>query len=264
MRLSIDTFLLTAGAVSVAFSGWGCSGEVKEAPPEKELQVRDDGEPTGDGSTCSWSGTSMQMNSRCGETSVPAGYGPYSVGEDFASPDGCNECTCTAKGIMCTVLDCTADGQGQGPDADRAAPAPEESCTVACTKDAKICPDGSAVGRTGPNCEFEACPEEGTFCTDDAMMCPDGSWVGRSGPSCEFVCEEIACPADTQLCSDGSDVPRTGPDCTFAPCPYDPCENKACGDICSLCPPDDTDCFEDPSLKSCNSEGICSAVAACK
>lgn len=28
----------------------------------------------------------------------------------------------------------------------------------ACTADAKICPDGSAVGRTGPDCEFAACP----------------------------------------------------------------------------------------------------------
>jgi hypothetical protein len=28
----------------------------------------------------------------------------------------------------------------------------------ACTMDAKICPDGSSVGRTGPNCEFAACP----------------------------------------------------------------------------------------------------------
>lgn len=27
-----------------------------------------------------------------------------------------------------------------------------------CTAEAKICPDGSAVGRTGPNCEFAACP----------------------------------------------------------------------------------------------------------
>ncbi len=29
---------------------------------------------------------------------------------------------------------------------------------VACTMDAKICPDGSAVGRSGPHCEFAACP----------------------------------------------------------------------------------------------------------
>jgi plastocyanin len=29
---------------------------------------------------------------------------------------------------------------------------------VACTLEAKLCPDGSYVGRTGPNCEFAACP----------------------------------------------------------------------------------------------------------
>lgn len=28
----------------------------------------------------------------------------------------------------------------------------------ACPADAKVCPDGSSVGRTGPNCEFAACP----------------------------------------------------------------------------------------------------------
>ncbi len=28
----------------------------------------------------------------------------------------------------------------------------------ACTLDAKLCPDGSYVGRTGPNCEFAPCP----------------------------------------------------------------------------------------------------------
>jgi hypothetical protein len=27
-----------------------------------------------------------------------------------------------------------------------------------------------------------------TICTMDAMQCPDGSWVGRSGPNCEFKC----------------------------------------------------------------------------
>lgn len=32
---------------------------------------------------------------------------------------------------------------------------PEE---VFCTMEAKICPDGSAVGRTGPACEFAPCP----------------------------------------------------------------------------------------------------------
>ncbi len=30
--------------------------------------------------------------------------------------------------------------------------------TRACTQEAKLCPDGSSVGRTGPNCEFAECP----------------------------------------------------------------------------------------------------------
>ena len=30
---------------------------------------------------------------------------------------------------------------------------------IACTMEAKLCPDGSAVGRIGPNCEFAKCPE---------------------------------------------------------------------------------------------------------
>ncbi len=29
----------------------------------------------------------------------------------------------------------------------------------ACTEEAKVCEDGSSVGRTGPNCEFAPCPE---------------------------------------------------------------------------------------------------------
>ena len=31
---------------------------------------------------------------------------------------------------------------------------------AACTQEAKVCPDGSSVGRTGPQCEFATCPSE--------------------------------------------------------------------------------------------------------
>jgi len=30
---------------------------------------------------------------------------------------------------------------------------------VACTMEAKLCPDGSYVSRTGPDCEFALCPD---------------------------------------------------------------------------------------------------------
>lgn len=34
----------------------------------------------------------------------------------------------------------------------------DASLPVACTMDAKICPDGTTVGRVGPSCEFAVCP----------------------------------------------------------------------------------------------------------
>jgi len=33
---------------------------------------------------------------------------------------------------------------------------------VACTEEAKVCPDGTAVGRSGPNCEFAPCSAAAT------------------------------------------------------------------------------------------------------
>lgn len=41
----------------------------------------------------------------------------------------------------------------------------------------------STLLRQSPAEEIEA-----VACTMDAMMCPDGSYVGRTGPNCEFVC----------------------------------------------------------------------------
>ncbi len=52
------------------------------------------------------------------------------------------------------------DAHGCGPSAPwcQASQSCSANCTVPCTADAKICPDGSSVGRVGPNCEFAPCP----------------------------------------------------------------------------------------------------------
>lgn len=39
--------------------------------------------------------------------------------------------------------------------------APERHDKIFCTMEAKLCPDGSYVSRTGPNCEFALCPKQG-------------------------------------------------------------------------------------------------------
>ena len=59
---------------------------------------------------------------------------------------------------------------------------------IACTMEAKICPDGSAVGRTGPNCEFEACPEASCNYDDTTK-----NYIGKSLDECSrirFSCTE--------------------------------------------------------------------------
>ena len=71
---------------------------------------------------------------------------PVIVGNDSDS----HGCKASAGYIWCSVL-------------QKCLRTWEENCTSAtspqaCTEEAKICPDGSAVGRQGPNCEFAPCP----------------------------------------------------------------------------------------------------------
>ncbi len=80
-------------------------------------------------------------------------------------------------------------------------PAPEP---VVCTMEAKQCPDGSYVGRSGPNCEFAPCPSSSLpsgNCTSDAQ-CPPGSMcqatqgsgtVSPNGGSSTFTIEKGEC-----------------------------------------------------------------------
>ncbi len=84
----------------------------------------------------------------------------------------------------------------------------KQPSAVACTMEAKMCADGSAVGRSGPLCEFAVCPG---IVTDGSSS--TGSVIVPPGSSPQ------ACTKDAKLCSDGSSVGRSGPACSFAPCP---------------------------------------------
>lgn len=50
---------------------------------------------------------------------------------------------------------------------------------TACTMEAKQCPDGSYVGRTGPNCEFTECPESDS--EDEGEIEDDGNGANKNG-----------------------------------------------------------------------------------
>ena len=103
----------------------------------------------------------------------------------------------------------------------------------ACTKEARVCPDGTVVGRDGANnCEFSPCPlgsaedqlsiqEANVECARETKMCTDFSYVTRTGPNCEFEpCPVGACMVASHECPDGSLVGLDpSNNCEPLPCP---------------------------------------------
>jgi hypothetical protein len=93
---------------------------------------------------------------------------------------------------------------------------------VACTQEAKQCPDGSYVGRTGPNCEFTACPSPSPVpepapvppplsldCSGLGDLCPSGyTCIQKCGPpvarvddpSPGYYCESNALASQPRRC----------------------------------------------------------------
>lgn len=53
-----------------------------------------------------------------------------------------------------------------------ATPTPTDE-NIACTMDAKICPDGSAVGRVPPDCDFASCPTD----IIKEYICPESNYI---------------------------------------------------------------------------------------
>jgi len=73
----------------------------------------------------------------------------------------------------------------------------------ACTMEAKICPDGTAVGRTGPNCEFAPCPNATGMPNPASVYCEEqgstliivedsGGVRGAQAGYCN-IAENVAC-----------------------------------------------------------------------
>lgn len=63
---------------------------------------------------------------------------------------------------------------------------PSSAMMVACTQEAKLCPDGKTyVSRTGPNCEFSACPSTGVVCTEEYAPVCGTPWC--KGTACNYA-----------------------------------------------------------------------------
>lgn len=93
--------------------------------------------------------------------------------------------------------------------------------SIACTEEARVCPGGSVVTRTGPQCEFSACPNDSLpdrpGITEEPFEIPSATVPPKS--TLPIIKKGVLCTMEAKACSDGSFVGRTGPQCEFAPCP---------------------------------------------
>ncbi|MFA6278666.1 MAG: hypothetical protein WCS97_00870 [Candidatus Paceibacterota bacterium] len=71
----------------------------------------------------------------------------------------------------------------------------------ACTMEAKICPDGSAVGRTGPNCEFTPCPDAAATST---LAIGESATINGTTIGVLELVEDSRCPVDVQCIQAGT------------------------------------------------------------
>jgi|GEM_PF-3757756 len=96
------------------------------------------------------------------------------------------------------------------------------SSAVACTEEARLCADGSAVARMGPNCTFAPCPEDSLPDKPGITEEPLESTlpISKEGSSDneQIRPNPVACTQDIKLCPNGGMVGRSGPNCEFAPC----------------------------------------------
>lgn len=74
---------------------------------------------------------------------------------------------------------------------------------IACTEEALMCPDGSAVGRSGPECTFTACPNPGSFVGTMDQPVP-GSYYLRMNSVLPEAKEPYIMPLDFSLSSDST------------------------------------------------------------
>jgi hypothetical protein len=97
-----------------------------------------------------------------------------------------------------------------------------------CTTEAKICPNGSSVGRTGPSCEFSKCP----IINQIAPLCDKQKNCCTKNEDCQYIWFAGGCYTPEYIkiimdrCEDGS-----------GPCPSEAeprdnitcaCENNKC------------------------------------
>jgi len=140
----------------------------------------------------------------------------YPIGEEFPASDGCNSCSCTEDGVLCTEIGC-----GSPPNT--------------CEWDGTTYDIGEEF-RTADGCNSCSCTEDGVACTTiDCSTCDyEGTiyQIGEEFPASDG-CNSCSCTEDGVLCTEIGCVPPTT--CEYDGTTYDIGEEFPAGDGCNSC-----------------------------
>ncbi len=151
---------------------------------------------------------------------------------------------------------CSEDGECVGPGTSIDCGGVDSCVGAACGTPCSADLGGQATGY---------CSDTGE-CTLGLASPPSCDYVPCAGLACGDTCspcrpedEDCVAPAIDMTCdSTGSCVAEFAE--SWQACgAFDPCEGLACGDTCSLCHPDDTDCVVPPIQLFCDLSGACAA-----
>lgn len=141
---------------------WISKGDINKAPniiPQQKA-ITPSNQPSasvqnGKQKACLDSGGTVATATCCGQTQdFPNNCAIGACGCAPASSHQIKICNC-GEGKCFDGNSCVQASQFGGGDAGGSG---SHGGATQCTMEAKVCPDGSAVGRTGPNCEFASCP----------------------------------------------------------------------------------------------------------
>ena len=102
------------------------------------------------------------------------------------------------------------------------------------------------------------CPPNEPECSDPSYLgyCIDGVCL-PSQPQCGPFCGDGELNLDAEECDDGNYVDGDGCSGNCTSETPDPCLDKACGEGCMTCPPNEPNCV-DPSYQGyCDLQGVC-------
>lgn len=155
----------------------------------------------------------------------------HGFGDEFPATDGCNSCSCTEDGVLCTEIGCgspnTCEYDGTTYDIGEEFPATDGCNTCTCSADGVLC--------TEIGCEPNTCEYDGT--TYD---------IGEEFPASDG-CNTCDCTEDGVLCTEIGCLPRIT--CEYAGTNYDIGEEFTAADGCNTC--------------GCTEDGVVCTDSAC-